>query len=310
MTAAVPAHEGSATAPPTTGSARNRLRRRAVAYVALTKPRVVELLLVTTVPSMVLAAGGWPSSTLLVAVLVGGGLSAGGANAINCYVDRDRDRVMRRTAHRPIPSGQVSPRAALTFGIALEALAFVGLWAAANLLAATLAVGAALFYIFVYSLWLKPRSAQNIVIGGAAGAAPVLVGWAAVRGGVAWPAVVLFAVIFLWTPAHFWALAVRYREDYAAAGVPMLPVIADDARTTKGILRYAGATVLVSLLLYPVADLGTVYVVSASLLAGYFLWHALRLRRQVTPLAAVTAFKGSNTYLALLFLAVAMDVLV
>ncbi|MFP5326837.1 MAG: heme o synthase [Acidimicrobiia bacterium] len=310
MTTAVPAHQASGAEPATARPTESRRRRRAAAYLALTKPRVVELLLVTTVPSMVLAARGWPSSTLLIAVLVGGGLSAGGANAINSYIDRDRDRVMRRTAHRPIPSGQVSPRAALTFGIALEALAFVGLWAAANLLAATLAVGAALFYIFVYSLWLKPRSAHNIVIGGAAGAAPVLVGWAAVRGGLAWPAVVLFAVIFLWTPAHFWALAVRYREDYAAAGIPMLPVIADDARTTKGILRYAWATVLVSLLLYPVADLGTVYVVSASLLGGYFLWHARRLRRRVAPDAAMSVFKGSNTYLALLFLAVAMDVLV
>ena len=284
--------------------------QRAAAYLALTKPRVIELLLVTTVPSMVLAARGWPSLVLLVTVPVGGGLSAGGANAINCFVDRDRDRAMRRTARRPIPSGQVSPRAALTFGIVLEVLAFVWLWFAANLLAAGLAVGAALFYIFVYSIWLKPRSTQNIVIGGAAGAAPVLVGWASVRGGLAWPAVVLFGVIFLWTPAHFWALAMRYRGDYAAAGIPMLPVVVGDARTARSILRYASATVLVSLLLYRVAELGALYLVSASALGGYFVWRTLRLREHVTSETAMTVFKVSNMYLALLFLAVAVDILV
>lgn len=211
---------------------RPRHRRRVAAFVALTKPRVVELLLVTTVPSMVLAERGWPSLTQLVVVPVGGALCAGGANAINCYVDRDRDRAMRRTTRRPIPSGEVSPRAALTFGIVLEVVAFAWLWAVANLLAATLAAGAALFYIFVYSVWLKPRSTQNIVIGGAAGAAPVLVGWASVRGSLAWSAVVLFGVIFLWTPAHFWALAVRYRDEATTAEVAIMASTNSPARSS------------------------------------------------------------------------------
>ena len=177
------------------------------AYVMLTKPRVIELLLVTTVPPMVLAEGGMPSIGLVLAVLLGGALAAGGANTINCYIERDRDQVMRRTHARPLPRGEVSPRAALTFGLVLEVLAFGWLWATANLLAAALAVSAMLFYVFVYTIWLKPRSPQNIVIGGAAGAVPVLVGWAAVTGSLAAPAWVLFTLIFLWTPPHFWALA-------------------------------------------------------------------------------------------------------
>ena len=194
------------------------------AYLLLTKPRIIELLLVTTVPAMVLAADGRPDLWLIAAVLVGGTLAAGGANTINCWIDRDRDQVMHRTRARPLPAGDIQPWRALVFGIVLNVVAFAVLWATANLLAASLAAGATLFYVFVYSIWLKPRSTQNIVIGGAAGAVPALVGWAAVTGDLSAPAWVLFAIVFCWTPPHFWALALRYREDYAAAGIPMLPV--------------------------------------------------------------------------------------
>ncbi|HMG26477.1 MAG TPA: heme o synthase, partial [Acidimicrobiia bacterium] len=187
------------------------------AYVLLTKPRVIELLLVTTVPAMVLADDGVPSLTLIGAVLLGGALAAGGANTINCWIERDRDRVMHRTQGRPLPTGEIKPGHALVFGIALEVIAFLWLWGTVNLLAASLAVSAMLFYVFVYTIWLKPRSPQNIVIGGAAGAVPVLVGWAAVTGTLDAPAWVLFAIVFCWTPPHFWALSLRYRDDYAAA---------------------------------------------------------------------------------------------
>ena len=203
------------------------------AYVALTKPRIIELLLVTTLPTMVVAQRGLPPLWLMLATLVGGTLAAGGANAINMVVDRDIDRLMNRTKNRPLVTGAMSPRAALTFALSLEAAAFVELWLAVNLLSAVLAVSATLFYVFVYTLWLKRRSSQNIVIGGAAGAVPVLVGWAAVTNSLSWAPVVLFAVIFIWTPPHFWALAVRYKEDYAAAEVPMLPVVASMKRTTR-----------------------------------------------------------------------------
>ena len=202
----------------------HRVSSRIRAYVLLTKPRVIELLLVTTVPAMVLAEGGLPSLTLIGAVLLGGALAAGGANTINCWIERDRDRVMHRTRRRPLPAGQIEPGHALVFGIALEAVAFLWLWGTVNLLAASLAVSAMLFYVFVYTIWLKPRSTQNIVIGGAAGAVPVLVGWAAVTGTLDAPAWVLFAIVFCWTPPHFWALSLRYRDDYEAAGIPMLPV--------------------------------------------------------------------------------------
>jgi protoheme IX farnesyltransferase len=187
------------------------------AYVALTKPRIIELLLVTTLPTMVVARRGLPSLWLMLATLIGGTLAAGGANAISMVVDRDIDRLMNRTKHRPLVTGAMSPRAALIFALSLEVGAFVELWLTVNLLSALLAVSATLFYVFVYTLWLKRRSSQNIVIGGAAGAVPVLVGWAAVTNSLSWAPVVLFAIIFIWTPPHFWALAVRYKEDYAAA---------------------------------------------------------------------------------------------
>ena len=208
-------------------------------YVQLTKPRVIELLLVTTLPAMILAEDGFPPLLLVVEVLIGGALAAGGANTINCWIERDRDQVMRRTAHRPLPMGEIAPQRALVFGLVLEVLAFALLWSRVNLLSALLAVGAMLFYVFVYTIWLKPRSPQNIVIGGAAGAVPVLVGWAAVTGTVGAPAWVLFAIVFLWTPPHFWALALRYREDYAAAGIPMLPVVKGEQAALHEIVVYS-----------------------------------------------------------------------
>jgi len=285
------------------------LGRVAAAYVALTKPRIIELLLVTTVPAMVLAEGGLPSLLLVAATLVGGTLAAGGANAINQFVDRDIDEVMRRTRRRPLPSHTLPPSRALAFGIALGVAGFVWLAVLVNLLAAALATAGLLFYVFVYTLWLKRRSVQNIVIGGAAGAVPALVGWAAVTGRVGWPAVVLFMVIFLWTPPHFWALALRYERDYAAAGVPMLPVVAGTPATVRQIIVYAVATVAASLVLVPVAGMGWVYLVSAVGLGAWFLWAAVRVRTRATLPAAMALFRWSITYLALLFLAVAVDAL-
>ena len=236
------------------------------AYVRLTKPRVIELLLVTTVPPMILAADGMPSVGLIVAVLVGGTLAAGGANTINCWVERDSDQVMHRTRHRPLPLGEIAPTTALVFAIALEIVAFALLWATANLLAASLAIARHVFYVFVYTIWLKPRSPQNIVIGGAAGAVPVLVGWAAVTGSLAAPAWVLFAVIFFWTPPHFWALSVKYRDDYAAAGIPMLPVVKGLKVAARQILVYSFVVVATTLVLIPVASMGAIYIVSAAVL--------------------------------------------
>jgi protoheme IX farnesyltransferase len=278
------------------------------AYVRLTKPRVIELLLVTTVPAMILADGEAPSLPLVLAVLLGGATAAGGANTINCWIERDRDQLMRRTHDRPLPAGVVDPVHALVFGIALEVFAFVWLTITVNLLAASLAVSATLFYVFVYTIWLKPRSPQNIVIGGAAGAVPVLVGWAAVTGELAAPAWVLFAIVFFWTPPHFWALALRYHDDYAAAGVPMLPVVKGTAAATRGILVYSLVVVATTLLLAPVGNLGFLYVVAAVVLGIGLVIEAVRLRRD--PGRALSFFKFSNTYLAALFVAVAADVLI
>ena len=296
----------SVTSAPTRPSAVDRVR----SYVMLTKPRVIELLLVTTVPAMVLAEGGLPPIGLVLAVLLGGALAAGGANTVNCYIERDRDQVMRRTHARPLPQGEVSPRSALVFGLVLEVLAFTWLWATANLLAASLAVSAMLFYVFVYTIWLKPRSPQNIVIGGAAGAVPVLVGWAAVTGSLAAPAWVLFLLIFLWTPPHFWALAVRYREDYARAGIPMLPVVRGLEAAGRQIAAYTVLVVLCSLSLPLISELGWVYTAAALALGAVFIVAAARLARGMDPDRAISFFTLSNTYLALLFAFVAIDVFV
>jgi protoheme IX farnesyltransferase len=279
-------------------------------YIALTKPRIIELLLVTTVPTMILAAEGWPGFRLVLATLVGGALAAGGANAINMYVDRDIDRLMPRTQGRPLVTGIVTPRAALVFALGLEVAAFVLLTLLVNLLSAGLALSATLFYVFVYTLWLKRTSTRNIVIGGAAGAVPVLVGWSAVTDSLAWAPVVLFAMIFLWTPPHFWALAIRYADDYRAADVPMLPAVASIEVTVRRMLGYTVALWVTSLVLIPVADLGWIYGVAAFVLGGAFTFAVVGLRRRPTPPAAMRVFSFSITYVTLLFGAVALDVLV
>jgi protoheme IX farnesyltransferase len=284
------------------------LGTRVGAYVALTKPRIIELLLITTLPTMIVAQRGLPPAWLMAATLLGGALAAGGANAINMFIDRDIDKLMHRTAKRPLVTGAVTPRNALIFAVTLEVAAFVELWAWVNLLSATLAVSATLFYVFVYTLWLKRTSSQNIVIGGAAGAVPVLVGWAAVTNSLSWTPVVMFAIIFVWTPPHFWALAVKYKDDYQAADVPMLPAVATFKRTAREILIYTVLLVGVSLLLAAVGHLGVVYIVSASVLGLVFLVMAGRLLAQKTPKAAMQLFSYSITYLTLLFVLMAVDI--
>jgi protoheme IX farnesyltransferase len=281
----------------------------AAAYLSLTKPRIIVLLLITTLPAMVLAEGGWPSVSLMLVTLVGGTLAAAGANVINCYIDRDIDGVMARTSERPLPAGVISPLSALAFGVGLGAVSFALLWLGANLLAAMLAVGALLFYVFIYTIWLKRSSDQNIVIGGAAGAVPPLVGWAAVTGSLDWSAALLFLIIFLWTPPHFWALALRYRGDYARAGVPMLPVVKGEAETRRQIVLYSLALVVSSLLLVPVAGTGVFYAVSAVLLGSIFLLYAVRLWRTGSPNMSRALFFYSLLYLALLYPAIAVDTL-
>jgi protoheme IX farnesyltransferase len=278
------------------------------AYLALTKPRIIELLLVTTVPTMVLAQRGVPSLWLMAAVVFGGSLAAGGANTINMYLDRDIDDLMRRTRHRPLPRHAVAPRRALAFGIALSIISFVWLTVTVNLLSALLAASAIGFYVFVYTLWLKRSTPQNIVIGGAAGCVPVLVAWAAVTGTVQVPALVLFAIVFYWTPPHFWALALRYRGDYAAASVPMLPVVRGEAETARQIVIYTILLVAVSLLLFPAARMGLIYLVAAVVLGVGFVWYALGVLRDTTDgRAAIRLFRFSISYLTLLFAAVAAD---
>jgi len=277
------------------------------AYVRLTKPRVIELLLVTAVPPMILAQGGMPPLGLIAAVVVGGALAAGGANTINCWIERDRDQLMRRTHNRPLPQGEIVPARALAFGIVLNVIAFALLATTANLLAASLTLSATLFYVFVYTLWLKPRTVQNIVIGGAAGAVPALVGWAAVRNDLASPALVLFLVVFCWTPAHFWALAMKYRDDYAAAGVPMLPVVRGEAATARQIANYAMITVACTFALTLTGYVGRFYAAVVFVLGVLFVARAFRLVAEPTPARAIRFFAWSNVYLMLVFVAVAVD---
>ena len=284
-----------------------RARSRVSAYVALTKPRIIELLLVTTIPTMVVAARGLPSGWLVLATLAGGTMAAGGANAINMYADRDIDRIMKRTQHRPLVTGEIEPVNALIFAVVLEVVAFALLWTAVNPLSAVLAVSATLFYVFVYTLWLKRTSTNNIVIGGAAGAVPVLVGWSAVTNSLGLAPLVLFALIFVWTPPHFWALAIRYKEDYAAAEVPMLPAVVSMDETCRQIVRYTVVVLAVSLVLAPAAHLGALYVAVASLLGAVFLQKAVQLRREPTPKRAMQLFAWSITYVTLLFSAMALD---
>ncbi len=281
-----------------------------LAYLALTKPRIIELLLVTTVPSMVLAAGGWPSTLLVLSTLIGGALAAGGANAINCYVDRDIDQVMGRTRNRPLPMHKVPPRNALRFGVLLGVGAFSFLAVSVNTISAVLAICALLFYVFVYTLGMKRSTPQNIVIGGAAGAVPALVGWSAVTGTVEPAALVLFGIIFYWTPPHFWALAMKYSDDYAAAKVPMMPVVYGVKETTRHILLYSFLLFAMCLALFSVARMGLIYLGAAVALNALFITMAVKLYRDPNTKRAWGLFRFSILYLALLFAAIAADVLV
>jgi protoheme IX farnesyltransferase len=285
-------------------------RSRLLAFVALTKPRIIELLLVTTVPSMIVAESGLPSLWLMTATVVGGTLAAAGANAINMCVDRDIDRLMERTKNRPLVTGEVQPGEALTFAIALEVLAFVWLWGFVNLLSAVLAVSATLFYVFVYTLWLKRTSTRNIVIGGAAGAVPVLVGWSAVTNSLSWPPIVLFGIIFFWTPPHFWALAIRYRDDYVAADVPMLPAVVSLRAAAARMLGYTVLLWGLTIVFAPVADMGALYLTSAVVLGAVFTGMAIDVLRRPEPARAMRLFGWSITYIVVLFGAMAADVLV
>ena len=276
-------------------------------YIALTKPRIIGLLELTAFAAMIAAARGWPGTGLVVATMVGGALAAGGANAINMWFDRDIDRAMLRTCTRPIPAGRVPATHALAFGLGLGVTAFAVLAAFTNLLAAALAIGALLFYVLVYTMYLKRSTMQNIVVGGAAGAVPPLVGWAAVTGGVDLTAVLLFAVVFYWTPPHFWALALLVRGDYARASVPMLPVVAGVPRTQRLILLYTLVMVLVTMLPLLARSFGWVYLGGAAALDAVFVADAVAVLRDPTPRAARRLFHFSLLYLALLFAAMAVD---
>jgi heme o synthase len=276
-------------------------------YLALTKPRVILLLEVTAVAAMVMAARGVPSWTLMFATVAGGWLAAAGANAINCWFDRDIDSTMGRTRQRPLPAGRIAPRNALVFGVALGAASFLLLVTAVNLLAAALTMTALLFYVFVYTMWLKRSSMQNIVIGGAAGAIPPLVGWAAVQGHLDMTALFLFAVVFYWTPPHFWALALLVRGDYERAGVPMLPVVAGDKSTRYQIVLYTLVLSLVTILPALTGAFGVIYVSGAGALNSWLLFDAVRVARTSSAGSARRMFYDSMIYLGLLFVVMAVD---
>jgi len=284
-------------------------------YLALTKPRIIELLLVTTIPTMVVAANGIPGLWLIIATLAGGTLAAGGANAFNMVIDRDIDAIMERTKRRPLVTGVMSARDATIFAVGLEVVSFIVLAVWVNQLSAWLAMSATAFYVLIYTLWLKRRSKQNIVIGGAAGAVPVLIGWSAVTNSLTWTPVLLFLVIFIWTPPHFWALAVRYRDDYAAARVPMMPVVTSLRHTTLEILVYSVLMWALTVLIGPIAHLGWIYALTSTALGGLFTFYALRLHRHAREDRAdvgeaMRLFHFSITYLTALFVFMAVDVLV
>ncbi|HSU74580.1 MAG TPA: heme o synthase [Terrabacter sp.] len=282
-------------------------------YVSLTKPRIIELLLITTIPVMFLADQGVPNLWLVVATVLGGTLSAGAANTLNCYIDRDIDAVMHRTSRRPLVTGTVTPRGALVFGVALAVGSTLWLGLLVNWLSAWLALAALLFYVFGYTLLLKRRTSQNIVWGGAAGCMPVLIGWSAVTGSLSWSAFILFLVIFFWTPPHYWPLSMRYKDDYATAHVPMLPVVERFVVVAKQVVAYSWAMVLTSLALIPVQHVGWVYTVAALVSGGLFLTEAHRLLRRALAGAAedvlkpMRLFHFSITYLTILFVGVAVD---
>lgn len=284
-----------------------------LAYVALTKPRVIELLLITTIPTMFLAAQGFPPLGLAVATLVGGAGAAGAANTLNQYLDRDIDEVMNRTRRRPIVTGRISPRAALVFGLVLGVLSLAWLWFAVNPASAVFTSLAILIYVVGYTMILKRRTPQNIVWGGAAGCMPVVIGWSAVTGGVSWEALLLFGVVFFWTPPHYWPLSMKFRRDYAAAGVPMLPVVAADTKVAREMIAYTLAMIACSLLLVPVGGMTWVYGLVAGVLGLWFLWSCVGLLRrardpQKGALRAMSVFHASITYLTLLSVAIAVDV--
>lgn len=298
------------TVPAVDAPPRMTLKRKALAYLALTKPRVIELLLVTTAPVMILAARGIPDLGLVLATLLGGSLSAASANAFNCYIDRDIDRVMKRTSKRPLVTGELSPREALAFAWITGVVSIAVLWTFTTWLAAVLSAAAIFFYVVVYTLILKRRTPQNIVWGGAAGCMPVLIGWAAVTGSLDWAPVILFGIVFLWTPPHYWPLSMRYKQDYAAAHVPMLAVVRGGDAVGLQVVLYAWATVVCSLLLVLVADMGWLYTIAALASGAWFVLESHKLYaaairdRELKPMRV---FHASITYLTLVFLAVGLD---
>jgi heme o synthase len=283
------------------------------AYFALTKPRVIELLLIATIPTMILAQRGIPSLWLMVATLIGGALSAGSANAFNCYIDADIDKVMGRTKNRPLVTGELTQKEALTFAYVIGFVSFAWLWFVVNPLSALLSLAAILFYVFVYTLGLKRRTPQNIVWGGAAGAMPALIGWAAVTNEVSLTAWVLFLIIFLWTPPHYWPLSMRFQEDYREAGVPMLPVVAKNEVVGRQIILYAWAYLASTLLLIPIAQMGWIYSVVAVVAGAWFTWESHKLYGQAKRGEVknpMRLFHGSISHLTLLFVAIAIDPLI
>ncbi|MCP2328127.1 protoheme IX farnesyltransferase [Hamadaea flava] len=292
--------------------ARRSVRAVVSAYVALTKPRIVELLLVTTVPAMMLAAGGVPSIGLMLVVLVGGSLAAGAANALNCYIDRDIDQLMRRTSRRPLPRHTVSPRSALVFGLVLAAVSTLLMAVFTNWLATALTVAAVVYYDVVYTLWLKRTTWQNTVWGGACGAAPVLIGWAAVTGSLSWAAWLMFAIVFLWQPPHFYALAIKFKDDYARAGIPMLPVVRSLQRVGLESVVYTALTLVASVALWPFG-MSFIYGVPAIVLGVLFLkqaWDLYGQARRGEKVRPMKMFHWSTTYLTLLFVAIAIDAVI
>ncbi len=285
-------------------------RETAAAYISLTKPRIIELLLVTTFPAMVVAQDGIPNLWLALATLIGGSLSAGGANAINCVIDRDIDAIMKRTQHRPLPRGLIPPERALAFGISLGVISFAFLTITVNFLTASLALSALLFYVFVYTMWLKRSTVENIVIGGAAGAVPPLCGWAAVTGSLEAAPLIMFAIVFLWTPPHFWALAIGYSNDYANAKVPMLPVTHGAREARRRSLVYSVAMVAISLALFATDTVGWIYLTAAIVSGAIFIALAVAQLIQASTKAAMNLFRYSMAYLSIVFVAMVVDRLV
>ena len=286
------------------------LNEQIVGYIALTKPRIIELLLITTVPPMFVAAGAVPGAWLMIATVVGGTFAAGGANAINMFIDRDIDQLMERTKGRPLVTGVISPKNALIFALTLEVVAFIWLWQFVNFLSAVLAISATLFYVFIYSLWLKRTSSLNIVIGGAAGAVPVLVGWAAVTNSLNWSPLILFLIIFFWTPPHSWALMIKYRDDYSNASVPMLPSVESLSAVADRIILYTIVQIALTIVFAFVANMGVFYLVSAIVLGALFGALTLPVKRDLSERSAMRLFSFSIVYITLLFGAITLDVVI